>query len=138
MNNQIRPGALAIAGGGALILIASFIDWFVIFSAWENRIFGLVGLLLLLVAAILIAVPLIRMFAPQVSLPERVVGFTLNQLMLALGFAVFVFGFSWMFADGSEFGCILAWIGGAVAVAGAFLEDKAGAAPVSGGPARPF
>lgn len=144
MNNQIRPGAIAIIVGGVLTLISSFLDWFGIGrfgrNAYETDLFGLTGIFLLLLSVAVIAVAAIGAFAPQVNLPANIVGFTLNQVVLVVGVAIFLWGFSLMLRENSDFGTILAWIGGTAIVAGAFLEDRAGAgSPASsGGPARPF
>ena len=58
----------------------------------------------------------------NVNLPERVLGFSWNQIFLMLGFAAFLITFGLQFAEQTAFGITLAWIASAVIVAGAFME----------------
>ncbi|MDH5238429.1 MAG: hypothetical protein OEW85_12510, partial [Acidimicrobiia bacterium] len=70
--NNIRPGALTIMIGGALLFISSFLDWFSFdtrfgsssANAYNGSLFGLTGLLLFVIAAVVIAVAALRSFAP--------------------------------------------------------------------------
>lgn len=138
---QIRPGTIAILAGGALLLISTFIDWvgndFFGASVLDGDVYGLSGILLLLIAIAIIAIAAIGAFAPQIDLPSGILGFSMNQVLLILGFAAFVYGFSLTFVDSSKFGAILAWIAAAAIVVGAFLEDKAAPA-ADAGPPRTF
>jgi hypothetical protein len=138
---QFRPGTIAILAGGVLLLISTFLDWVgfgpVGFSVFEGDRFGLAGIFLLLISLAVTASTAIATFAPQVSLPEQLLGFSRNQIVLVLGFAAFVYGFSVTFAQNSEFGAILAWIAAAAIVVGAFLEEKA-APSADSGPPRTF
>ncbi|MFQ5557287.1 MAG: hypothetical protein ACE5GB_07250, partial [Acidimicrobiales bacterium] len=59
-----------------------------------------------------------------VSLPDRIVSFSINQLYMALGVAAFLIAFGRQFGDGTGIGVLLAWIAAAVIVAGAFLEES--------------
>ncbi len=124
--DQLKPTSLAIVAGGVLVLIASFLDWFLEFSAYESAIFGLTGFFLLLIALICIVVPLLGALAPQVTLPERIVGLSRNQVLHALGFAVLVLSFSLLFReDSAKIGTILALVGSIAIVAGSHLEHAA-------------
>lgn len=138
---QLRPGVIAMLAGGAVLFISTFLSWVDFFgftaNVYEGDFFGFSGILLLLLSIAIIAVTAIGAFAPQVKLPDEVLGFTMNQLMLTAGFAAFVFGFSTMFRQGSAFGSILAWLAAAAVVVGAVLEEKA--APSAGSePPRTF
>jgi len=123
--DQLRPGAVAIVGGGVIVLIASFLDWFGPFSAYENRLFGLTGVFLLIFAAICIAFPLVDAVAPDVHLPESVAGLTRNQFVHALGMAVLVLSFSLLFRESSaRLGTILALIGSLAIIGGSQMEGS--------------
>lgn len=144
---QIRPGAIAMLAGGVLLLISTFLDWIGALGEGINvynsgvegarNIYGLAGIFLLLISLAVIAVTAIRTFAPQVNLPSNILGFSMNQVVLILGFAAFVYGFSLTFVSNSKFGAILAWISAAAIVVGAFLEEKA-APTADAGPPRTF
>ena len=134
--NNLRPGQIAVLVGGVLIFISTFIDWFGSgrfgANAYDGDIFGFTGILLLLLALDLAVVTAIRAFAPQVNLPEEILGFSTNELALMLGFAAFCWGLSISVIDGSKSGAVLCLFGGLVALVGAFLEINAEGAPASG------
>ncbi len=124
-------------GGGALLFISSFLNWFKLGpfsqSGLDTDITGLQGIVILLIGAGVAAVAAIRAFASDsVKLPEAIVGLTLNQVILILGFAAFLMMFGLQFADNTSIGVVLGWIAAAVIVAGAVMEDRspaAGSAP---------
>lgn len=126
---NLRPGQIAALVGGVLILISSFVSWWGFFgfsvNAYNGDLFGFTGIFLLVLSLDIIVVTAIQAFAPQVNLPERVLGFTLNELTLFAGFAAFVWGFSIAFLDGSKGGTLLCALGGIVVVVGAVLEQRA-------------
>lgn len=125
--NGMRPGAIAVLAGGVALLISSFLDWRGPFSIWESTIFGLTGFFVFVIAAAAIAVAAIRAFAPQVKLPEQLLGMTLNQLLVGLGAAVTILAFSTLFADqGAKIGTILGLLAGGAITAGAYMENQAG------------
>lgn len=138
---QLRPGTIAALAGGALLFVSTFLDWFGFAGFGESvlngDLFGFSGIILLLLSLAAIALTAIPAFAPQVALPSEVIGFTRNQLVMIIGFASFVYAFGLMFIPNSKFGSILAWIGAAAIVVGAFLEDKA-APSADAGPPRTF
>lgn len=131
---EIRPGQIALMVGGALILISSFLTWFdfgfFTFNAYNSDLLGFTGIFLLLLSLILLVGTAIRAFAPQVDMPDGIMGFTPNDVALFAGFACFVWGFSAAFVDGSEAtGTLLCALGGVVAVVGAVLEMRVDEAP---------
>ena len=111
-------------GGGVVLLIASFLDWQSLgpFSAnaWDR---GLFGFFLLVIAGVAIAVSAIGAFAPQVALPDQVLGFTMTQLVTALGAAAFLMSFGLLFQfEGFQIGSILAVLASAAIVAGGVMD----------------
>ena len=127
--NDLKPSTWAMLGGGVVLLIASFLDWQSLgpFStnAWDR---GLFGFFLLVIAGVAIAVSAIGAFAPQVSLPEQVLGFTMTQLVTALGAAAFLMSFGLLFQfEGFQIGSILAVLASAAIVAGGVMEMRGGA-----------
>ncbi len=129
----LRPGQIAALVGGVLILISTFVDWFGAgpfgVNAYNGDTFGFTGILLLILSLDIIAIAAIEAFAPQVKLPDRILGFTPNELLLFGGLAAFVWGFSLAFHDLSEAGTLLGALGGIVVVVGAVLEQRTATAP---------
>lgn len=130
--DNIKPAAAATIGGGAILLISTFLDWQKVggggfsFSrnAWDRSF--LTGLFLLLIAVAAIAVPVITNFAPQVKLPQDVLGFSPARLVTLLGSSAFIISFSLLFqAEGFQIGSILAVLASAAIVAGGFLDGDA-------------
>lgn len=128
---QIRPGQIAALAGGVLILISTFLDWVGAFgfgfNVYEGDIFGFTGILLLLLALDIIVTTAVRAFAPQVNLPKQLLGFSMDELTLAAGFAAFIYGLSMATTDSSQSGTLLCALGGLAVVVGAFLELRSGA-----------
>jgi len=129
--NSLRPGIIATLAGGVVLLIASFLDWqsfgaggFSIgFTAWDR---GLTGFFLLVIAGVAIGFAAVAGFAPQVNLPEDVLGFSRNQLVMALGASTFIFSICMLFANGGfQIGTILAVLASAAIAVGAYMEDQA-------------
>ncbi|MEM7287326.1 MAG: hypothetical protein AAF480_13320 [Actinomycetota bacterium] len=127
---QLRPGQITALVGGVLILISTFLDWFgfgpIGFSVYEGDLFGFTGIILLLLSLDIIVTTALRAFAPQVNLPKQLLGFSLDELTLAAGFAAFIYGLSISTVDGSQGGTLLAALGGLAVVVGAFLELRSG------------
>ncbi len=134
--NNLRPGAIALLGGGLLLFISTFLDWRTNTSGIDTDFTGLQGLFCLIIGGGIVALVGLTNFG-NVNLPDKVVGLTWNQLYLADGVAAFLITFSLQFADFTEFGLVLAWIGAAAIVVGAVLEDRAGPASASS-PPTPF
>ena len=128
--DNVKPGALAMIVGGALLLIGSFLDWQSFFgfgqSAWDR---GLLGFFLLVIAAIAIAVPAIQSFAPQVNLPNDILGMSMIKIATLVGISAFLISFGLLFIfEGFQIGSILATLGsGAIVVGGHLLENDGGA-----------
>ncbi|MCP5025899.1 MAG: hypothetical protein GY929_06400 [Actinomycetia bacterium] len=135
--NQVRPGQMAGLFGSALLLVSCFVDWvgrgsFGLGVLDDN--FGFTGVFVVLIALALTAVAVIRAFAPQVTLPAQLLGFSLDQLVISLAFAMVVYGLSITFlsvagSNAAKIGAFLAWIGGAAVIAGLIIDQRTPAAP---------
>lgn len=123
-----NPGPLLMLGGGVVMFLGSILNWRGDASGVSTDSFGLLGLFILLFGAAIAATAAIRAFAPQVTLPDQIVGFRLEQIGIILGFTAFLWTFTSITANGVEFGLHLTWIGAAAATAGAFLADRASSA----------
>ncbi len=133
--NNLRPGAIALLAGGILLFISTFLDWRTNTSGLDTDISGLQGLFCLIIGGGIVALVGLTSFG-NVNLPDKVLGFTWNQVYLADGVAAFLITFSLQFADFTEFGLVLAWIGAAAIIVGAVLEERAG--PTVNTPPTPF
>ncbi len=114
--------------GGAVMAIATLLDWRSGFGQGTSGLsldtMGLFGIITLLIGIAIAAVGAISAFGLSVNLPDRVLGHTLNQLMMVDAFIIFLWTFAWIAADFTGAGVHLTWIGAAVAMVGAALADK--------------
>ena len=125
-----RPGLITMLVGGVLVFISTFVDWFggrgFGANAYDGDIFGFTGILLLLLSLAVIAIAAIGLFAPQVNLPDQVLGFSMTEVGLLAGIAAFVWGLSISVVDGSKGGAVLCLLAGFVIAVGAVIEQRAG------------
>ncbi len=110
-----------LMAGGAVLAIASILDWVEFFD--KTDIFGFQWVFTLLIGAGVAIAVAISTFG-NVELPRNILGFTLNQVFLALGFSAFLITFGAQFGEGREIGVLLGWIGAGVLTAGAFMESN--------------
>ncbi len=142
---QLRPIQIVALVGGALLLLSCFLEW-----AGEGRYsvgvmdssFGFAGVFVLLISLALLGVGVVGAFLPQVKLPEQILGFTIDQAVVALAFAVTVYGFSITFLSvrGTNLagaGAFLAWIGGSAMIAAVIMAQRAPAPAPSEDPPPP-
>lgn len=140
MGNQLKPSTIMMIGGGAVLFIASFLDWRDTPFGSNTDFIGLQWLFTLLIGAGVAALVALSAFA-KVKLPEQVLGFTLTQLYAALGLAAFLITFGQQFAEQPGVGIILGWIAAGVLTGGAvweLLQGGNGSAPRSSTPPTPF
>ncbi|MCH7789921.1 MAG: hypothetical protein IH940_10850 [Acidobacteria bacterium] len=121
MNSQVRPGAIMIMAGGAVLAIASLLDWVEFIG--KTELFGFQWVFTLLIGAAAAIVVAIKTFS-SVELPDEILGFSLNQIIVALGFGAFMILFGAQFGERREIGVLLGWISAAVLTAGAFMESQ--------------
>jgi hypothetical protein len=101
-NTKLSPANIVILAAGVLILIGSFFGFYKFdipkstfgnltiggsksFNAWSTGQF-LIATLPALLGIVMAAHVALAAFAPNVSLPDRVLGLTWDQIHLALGF----------------------------------------------------
>lgn len=124
--DKLKPGALAIVGGGVVLLIAGFLDWTFTFNPYNGSLFGITGVVLFVIAGLCIVVPLVSALAPQVKLPSSIAGLTLNQALAGLGFAVFVLTLSLLFrSESAKIGTILGLVSSLAILGGTHMENSA-------------
>ena len=134
MENGIKPSAIMLIAGGALLFVSTLLDWVGSgsfgFNGWETRAYGLQGIFVAAIGVIVALGVALTTFG-NVSLPDALLSFTRNQVYLILSFAAFLIMFGLQFASNSDIGVILGWIAAAVMTAGAFMEEQSTAGGAS-------
>jgi len=121
---QPTPGEWAIMAGGLVLLLGSFLE----FGGDESAFFGkglfpVATLMPLYGLAMGLQVALTK-FA-NVNLPERILGFTWEQIHLVLGIFVALMALFWLVAvEDGGIGVFVELLGAAAACAGAFMIQK--------------
>lgn len=135
MENGIKPSAIMLIGGGALLFVSTLLDWFSSgpfgYNGWETRGHGLQGIFVAAIGVVVALGAALTTFG-NASLPDKILTFTRNQVYLILSFSAFLIMFGLQFASHSAIGVILGWIAAAVMTAGAFMDEQSpggGAAP---------
>jgi hypothetical protein len=120
---QPTPGEWAMIGGGAVALLASFLDFAGDTSAWGKGAFPIATLIPVYAIAAAIVVALHR-FA-GVDLPDRVLGFSWNQIYLVLGFFAALMALFWLVtAEDTGVGLFLLLLSSIAVTTGAVLVEK--------------
>ena len=117
-----KPGPLLMLGGGALMVIATLLDWRGESAGLSFDSMGLFGIVVLLSGLMIAAVGGIRAFGANVSLPDDIAGFSLDQICLVDAFTAFIWTFALISGDFVEIGVHLTWLGAAIAATGAALN----------------
>jgi len=109
---------------GAVMVVASFLDFAAKRSSWQSPWFP-VAILLVLYGVIMAAQIALTKFA-GVNLPDRVVGFTWEQVHLVLGLLAGFMAIGWLVSDtGSKnIGLWLEVLGGIALAAGAVMMQR--------------
>lgn len=122
-NKQPTPGEWAIIAGGAVMLIGSFLDGVNETSAWGEGALPIVTLIPLYGVLMALQVALTKF--GNVNLPDRVLGFTWNQIHLVLGIFAALMALFWLVAsEESGAGLFLMLLGAAGACVGAFMIQR--------------
>lgn len=124
--NDLRPGTMALLGGGVLLAIGTILKWHTGITGISTDAHGLQGIFCLIIGVAVAGTVAAKAFGGKDVLPADILGFSPNQMYLKLGFAAFIISFGLQFAVTTEIGLLLSWIGAAAIVVGAVLEDKAG------------
>ena len=121
-----------LLAGGAVLVISSFFDWFgegsFGYNAYETDYFGLVGIMLVLMALVTAITVGLTTFAGT-KLPADVLGFSWNQIYLTFAFTSTVVTVGYLFTGHVKFGLFLALLASLAMLAGAFMETQATAKP---------
>jgi hypothetical protein len=97
VNTKLSPANIVILAAGVVMLVGSFLDFYSIsgfggkasFSAWSGGSgFGIFGIatVVVLCGVVMAAQVGITAFASGVTVPDKVLGLTWDQIHLALGF----------------------------------------------------
>ena len=105
---KLSPGNLVILVAGAVMLIASFLAFNKLsigpfsrsYSAWSSHYF-LIATIPALIGIVMAAQVALATFAPQVKLPDQVLGLTWTQIHLVLGFQATIMMLAFLIQDTS-------------------------------------
>jgi len=118
------PGEITIMAAGAVMIIFSFVNFALDTSAWGKHLFPIATLLPLygLIMGLQIA---LTKFA-SLKLPASVLGFTWEQIHLALGAMAAVMALGWLLTDygDKQLGMWFEILGGIALVVGALLLQR--------------
>lgn len=117
------PGEWLILGGGVVGLVGSFLDFQGDVSSWGTSAFPIATLIPIYLVVMAVQIALTK-FA-NVDLPERVMGFTWEQIHLELGFFASLMAVFWLVAaEDAQIGLFLLILSSIAALAGAFMLQK--------------
>jgi len=109
--------------GGAGIIVTSFLEWYAIdgvsWTAWD---YGLLGLYQVIIGSVVALFGFGTMSARKMD--GRLLGLSIEQWMIALPFAVFVWSFALQFDDAPKIGVFFSWISAAIAMGGAVISHQ--------------
>jgi hypothetical protein len=118
------PGEIVIMAAGAVMLIFSFVDFAPKTNSWGTGLFPIATLLPLYGVIMALQIGLTK-FA-NVKLPDSIVGFTWEQVHLALGLMAALMAIGWLLTDvgGKKIGLWFEVLGGIALAVGAFLLQR--------------
>jgi hypothetical protein len=96
-NKSPTPAELTILIAGAVMLVASFLEFAAKSNAWSSAWFPLATLLPLYGVIMALQIGLTQL--ANVTLPKRVLGFTWEQVHLVLGLLAGVMAAAWLVTD---------------------------------------
>jgi hypothetical protein len=119
-------------GGGALLFIGSFLDWYGVsgygFSGTDTDFNGLQGIFTLVIGLGIAGVVALRTFAPQVNVPTDIAGIAVDKMLFMLAVGAFLMCFGGLFISagslGPKIGLYFCVVGAALAVAGYVIESR--------------
>jgi len=106
---KLSPANIVILAGGAVMLVGSFLDFYTFagqsVNAWSSGLFGIATVIVLCGTVMGVQVA-VAAFAPNVKLPEALLGLTWDQVHLALGFqaALMMLAYLVLSHGGASFG----------------------------------
>ena len=121
---QPTTSELIIMIAGAVMLVASFLDFRVNTSTWGSGNFP-IATLLPLYGVMMAAQIALTKFA-NVSLPDQIAGFTWEQVHLALGLLAGLMAVGWLLTDvgDKQIGLWLEMLGGVALAVGAVMMQR--------------
>jgi hypothetical protein len=126
---KLEPGPATSIAGAIVLFVSTFLNWFERggfggVDLWSRDLFGFVGVLLVIAIIEVVVIASVPIISPDTALPERILGFSMPQITMSIGFMALVLGVSILFAEYSDIGPILAAVSGAAIMAGGFLDQQ--------------
>jgi hypothetical protein len=126
--SQPTPGEWVIIAAGAVMLIASFLDFVSVGpfgeNVWGNGFFPIATLMV--VYGVVMALQIVLTRFANVNLPDRVAGFTWEQVHLVLGVFAALMAIAWLVTDTIDkaIGFWLIFLGSIALAVGAFMLQR--------------
>ena len=131
MNPNVRPSVWLQLGGGVVLFLATFFNWFGSGSygvnAWKTDSFGLLGIFVAVMAAATAVLVGLTTFAGT-KLPDQVLGLSWSQIYLMFAFTCTVVTLGFLFASNVKAGVFLGLVGSVAMLAGAVMDLRQPAA----------
>ena len=130
-DTDLTPSTVMLIAGGAVLFIATFLDWASFdgggfiddfgFNAWETSIFGLLGIFCAIIGVTVAAGVAATTFGGVVT-PQKILSFTQDQLLLILSSMALLITLGVFFRGDVGIGLILALLASISMTVGAFIE----------------
>jgi hypothetical protein len=128
-NSDIKPSTIMLIVGGAVLLLSTFLDWVSVgsfgVSAWNSDGFGLFGIYTAVIGLAIAGGVAATQFG-NVSLPDRILGFSHDQIHAILSGAAVLISFGFITRGNIGIGLILALLASATMLAASIMDLRAG------------
>jgi hypothetical protein len=126
-NSDIKPSTIMLIGGGAVLLLGTFLDWVSVGSfganAWDTDFFGLLGIVAALIGLVIGGGVAARQFG-NMSMPTPPLGFTHAQLHIVLSVFAVIITIGFVIRGDVGIGLWLSTLAAIAMVVGSIMEAK--------------
>lgn len=146
-STDMKPSTIMLIAGGAVLLISTLLDWVSVdggeffgdfgANAWDTDFFGLLGIVCALIGLAVAGAVAATQFG-NVSMPDRLLGFTHDQVHLVLSGFALIITLGFIFRGDVGIGLLLAVIASGVMVAASIMDTRAGDAGAAAAPPTQF
>ena len=132
-NSDIKPSTIMLIGGGAVLLLGTFLDWVSVgegsfkfgANAWDTDLFGLLGIIAALIGLIIGGGVAAVQFG-NVNLPSMPFGFTHAQVHIVLSVFAVLITIGFVIRGDVGIGLWLSTLASIAMVVGAVMDAQAG------------
>lgn len=135
-NSDLKPSTIMLIGGGAVLLLGTFLDWVSVdggdfigdfgANAWDTDFFGLLGIVAALIGLVIGGGVAARQFG-NVNMPSMPFGFSHEQIHIVLSLFAVIITIGFVIRGDVGIGLWLSTLAAIVMVVGAVMEANEGA-----------